>query len=43
MQVSASEELYEKGVFDSSEATVNHAVILVGYGVDEETREKIGR
>ena len=32
--------MYEKGVFESSEATVNHAVLLVGYGVDEETGEK---
>ena len=33
---------YEKGVFDNdgSDAIVNHAVLLVGYGVDEATGEK---
>ncbi len=40
--VSASNwSLYEKGVFDDgSDAIVNHAVLLVGYGVDEATGEK---
>eukprot|EP00584_Thalassiosira_punctigera_P026593 CAMPEP_0172578568 /NCGR_PEP_ID=MMETSP1067-20121228/138803_1 /TAXON_ID=265564 ORGANISM="Thalassiosira punctigera, Strain Tpunct2005C2" /NCGR_SAMPLE_ID=MMETSP1067 /ASSEMBLY_ACC=CAM_ASM_000444 /LENGTH=421 /DNA_ID=CAMNT_0013371265 /DNA_START=46 /DNA_END=1311 /DNA_ORIENTATION=- len=31
---------YEKGVFDTDETTVNHAVVLVGYGIDEITDEK---
>jgi len=31
---------YQKGVFDSSDATINHAVLLVGYGVDDVTDEK---
>ncbi len=33
---------YEKGVFenDGSDTIVNHAVLLVGYGVDEVTGEK---
>jgi len=31
---------YEKGVFDATHTTVNHAVLLVGYGVDGETGEK---
>lgn len=32
---------YEKGVFDTkSDGTVNHAVLLVGYGVDEDTGEE---
>jgi len=33
--------MYEKGVFESSESTVNHAVFLVGYGVD--VNEKTGK
>ena len=37
--------MYEKGVFSPettspADATVNHAVVLVGYGVDEVTGEK---
>mmetsp|Transcript_46571 Transcript_46571/g.97858 ORF Transcript_46571/g.97858 Transcript_46571/m.97858 type:complete len:427 (+) Transcript_46571:179-1459(+) len=32
--------LYEKGVIDQNESTVNHAVLLVGYGVDEDSGEK---
>lgn len=32
--------LYEKGIFKATSATVNHAVLLVGYGIDEETGEK---
>jgi len=35
--------LYEKGIFEATSATVNHAVLLVGYGVDEETGEKFFR
>lgn len=32
---------YEAGIFDGGkDATVNHAVLLVGYGVDKETGEK---
>ena len=31
---------YEKGVFEDSSTTVNHAVVLVGYGVDDSTGEK---
>lgn len=31
---------YEMGIFESKATTVNHAVTLVGYGVDEETGEK---
>ncbi|KAL7553486.1 hypothetical protein ACHAWF_016763 [Thalassiosira exigua] len=31
---------YEKGVFESTATTVNHAVTLVGYGVDKDTGEK---
>lgn len=34
---------YEKGVFDSQQckqSTINHAVLMVGYGVDEVTGEK---
>lgn len=31
---------YEKGVFDDCDAKTNHAVLLVGYGVDEDTGEK---
>ena len=31
---------YEKGVFKSDDAKVNHAVLLVGYGIDEDTGEK---
>jgi len=44
--VAASEwGFYEKGVYDGSGNTaegfvVNHAVLLVGYGVDEDTKEK---
>ena len=32
--------LYEKGVFETTDSTVNHAVVLVGYGVDSTTGEK---
>lgn len=32
--------LYEKGVFDTQDSLGNHAVLLVGYGVDEDTGEK---
>jgi len=32
--------LYEKGVFETTDTTVNHAVTLVGYGVDKKTGEK---
>jgi len=34
--------LYEKGVFTptSNDAKVNHAILLVGYGIDEDTGEK---
>jgi len=32
--------LYEKGIFNGTDATINHAVLLVGYGLDEETGEK---
>ncbi len=33
--------MYESGVFSGSgSSTVNHAVVLAGYGVDEETGEK---
>lgn len=31
---------YKKGVFETDETDVNHAVLLVGYGTDEETGEK---
>ncbi len=31
---------YEKGVFDTQNSEVNHAVLLAGYGVDEVTGEK---
>lgn len=31
---------YKGGVFETDDTTVNHAVLLVGYGVDEETQEK---
>jgi cathepsin L len=33
---------YEKGILDNDDddATVDHAVLLVGYGVDEATGEK---
>jgi len=31
---------YEKGVFDSQQTAINHAVVLVGYGVDDDTGEK---
>jgi len=31
---------YEKGVFETTDTTVNHAVTLVGYGVDKKTGEK---
>ena len=31
---------YEKGVMSDQGATVNHAVTLVGYGIDEKTGEK---
>eukprot|EP01082_Thalassiosira_pseudonana_P002790 g3613.t1 g3613 contig12:2420756-2422205(-) len=40
LAVAASDwSLYESGVFESKESTVNHAVFLVGYGTDEETGE----
>jgi cathepsin L len=32
--------MYESGIFTSDSTTVNHAVVLVGYGVDETTGEK---
>jgi len=32
--------MYEGGVFDSQMTVVNHAVLLVGYGVDDDTDEK---
>lgn len=32
--------LYEKGVFSSDNVEVNHAILLVGYGTDEDTGEK---
>jgi len=32
--------LYEKGVFEHADTEVNHAVVLVGYGVDKKTKEK---
>merc|ERR1712087_519799 len=32
--------MYEKGVFHTKHAKVNHAVLIVGYGVDEHTGEK---
>mmetsp|Transcript_8540 Transcript_8540/g.12477 ORF Transcript_8540/g.12477 Transcript_8540/m.12477 type:complete len:419 (-) Transcript_8540:77-1333(-) len=32
--------LYEKGVFEHTDTEVNHAVVLVGYGVDKKTKEK---
>lgn len=32
--------LYESGVLSSESTTVNHAVVLAGYGVDETTGEK---
>jgi len=33
--------MYEKGVFDTADnVVVNHAVLLVGYGVDEDSGEK---
>jgi len=33
--------MYEKGVYEGTgDATVNHAIIMVGYGVDETTGEK---
>lgn len=37
--------LYEKGVWgddpdESSDSTIDHAVLLVGYGTDEKTGEK---
>ena len=43
--VAANWGMYEKGVFSpetttGADATVNHAVVLVGYGVDEVTGEK---
>ncbi|KAL7491259.1 hypothetical protein ACHAWT_001972 [Skeletonema menzelii] len=31
---------YEKGIYDHIDTTVNHAVVLVGYGVDKKTKEK---
>ena len=31
---------YESGVFSSNQSVVNHAVVLAGYGVDEDTNEK---
>jgi cathepsin L len=31
---------YESGVFSSDDSVVNHAVVLAGYGVDEDTNEK---
>lgn len=31
---------YEQGIFDTEETEVNHAVLLVGYGVDEDTGDK---
>lgn len=31
---------YQGGVFHTTDTTVNHAVVLVGYGTDEETKEK---
>ena len=36
---------YEKGVFDNAGGAtdINHAVLLVGYGVDEKTGEKFYR
>lgn len=32
--------LYEKGVMDPKGSTLNHAVVLAGYGVDKDTGEK---
>lgn len=32
--------LYESGVFEGNDTTVNHAVVLAGYGVDDTTGEK---
>ena len=37
--------MYEKGVFgdnpdEAAATTINHAVLLVGYGVDKDTGEK---
>lgn len=32
--------MYEKGVFHTEHAKVNHAVLIIGYGVDENTGEK---
>lgn len=34
---------YEKGVYEDDGTTVDHAVVLVGYGVDEKTKEKYWR
>lgn len=31
---------YESGVFSSDQSEVNHAVVLAGYGIDENTGEK---
>eukprot|EP00804_Cyclotella_cryptica_P027237 CCRYP_014367-RC/>CCRYP_014367-RC protein AED:0.13 eAED:0.13 QI:57/0.85/0.75/1/0.85/0.75/8/132/854 len=41
LAVAASEwASYESGVFSSDDSVVNHAVVLAGYGVDEDTNEK---
>lgn len=41
LAVAAGEfSMYESGVFSSEASTVNHAVVLAGYGVDEDTNEK---
>ena len=38
--VDASEwAMYEKGILEQGDVTVNHAVLLVGYGTDETTGE----
>jgi C1A family cysteine protease len=34
---------YEKGIFEHKDTVVNHAVTLVGYGVDQKTKEKYWR
>jgi len=41
LAVAASDwSMYESGVFSSTSTTVNHAVVLAGYGVDKDTGEK---
>jgi len=32
--------LYEKGVWEANASTINHGVVVVGYGTDEDTGEK---